>query len=478
MGPHSVIGPHATCYCMDRVEHRRLRGDLPGRPALRRHARSSTRRLPARHPPHRHRRARLDRRRRLRRPRRDRRRRRRARCPRASPSATSSPGPSTPATRRGRSAPACGGPEPCRRGRGPRPSPRAHPPPPPRTTACNRATSSSSSLSPRRSAKRCASTSTATSRSRSSAPLPAEGRRLAEVAAEARDRLAAASLPPMAPGDTLPAQISAAAVSVSLREYRPIYVGGAVRAGGASPSPRPHGAPRHRPRRRPRPAGDGELQRLELAGTLAPAPGASAPPPARGSTACASSSTAARRRCRRPSAASWRSGAARTRRRPALRAPPIRQTRARDRRPDGAARQRDRGHGRRPRRLRSGSRTCASAGTATALRLSDARRALLFSTTRQLQTATELARTTRELGAVEYEELRRTMDLRLEAMTEASAAQQLATRARRPDRRHRTADGLARWPATPACVVSITGSDGETVTLAPAEDRPLRPAIW
>ena len=145
--------------------------------------------------------------------------------------------------------------------------------------------------------------------------MPAEGRRLEEVAAEARDRLAAASLPPMAPGDTLPAQIWPSAVSLSLREYRPIYVGGAVRSGGAFPfSPGltarraivlAGGAGR---------MGDAELQRLELAGTLA-------------QLRARRVATAARLdRLRlefaggegprpRPSAASCRSGAPRTRRR-------------------------------------------------------------------------------------------------------------------------------------------------------------------
>ena len=115
-----------------------------------------------------------------------------------------------------------------------------------------------------------------------------------------------------------------------------------------------------------------------------------------------------------------------------------------------------------------------AAGTATALRLTDARRALLFSTTRQLQTATELARTTRELGSVEYEELRRTLDLRLEALTAAAAATQLLAEldARIADTRRQLA-WLGAADAPPA--VSVTTGDGTTTILAAGEDRPLLP---
>ena len=115
------------------------------------------------------------------------------------------------------------------------------------------------------------------------------------------------------------------------------------------------------------------------------------------------------------------------------------------------------------------------AGTATALRLTDARRALLFSTTRQLETATELARTTRELGSIEYEELRRTLDLRLEALTEAAdAAQLLAELDAEIAATHRQ---LAWLGATDASLptLTVTASDGTTSSLAADEDRPLRP---
>jgi polysaccharide export outer membrane protein len=303
--------------------------------------------------------------------------------------------------------------------------------------------------------------------------MPAEGRRLEEVATDARDRLAAASLPPMAPGDTLPAQIWPSAVSLSLREYRPIYVGGAVRNGGAFPfSPGltarraivlAGGAGR---------MGDAELQRLELAGTLAQLRARRVATAARldrlrlefaggeGPLPEAERSILALRRTQDATADRHFDTA-------------IRHTRAQieeltaqlANETEGMAADRD--DFQRIEDMRS-------AGTATALRLSDARRALLFSTTRQLQTATELARTTRELGSVQYEALRRSMDLRLEALTEARDATQLLADL---DAQIAAAESRMAYLGADlaAATISITGSDGATFDLPPDADPPLNP---
>ena len=90
------------------------------------------------------------------------------------------------------------------------------------------------------------------------------------------------------------------------------------------------------------------------------------------------------------------------------------------------------------------------------------------------ETATELARTTRELGSVEYEELRRTLDLRLEALTEAAdAARLLAELDAQIAATRRQLAWLATGDAPPT--ISVTASDGTTTNLAADEDRPLRP---
>ena len=305
-------------------------------------------------------------------------------------------------------------------------------------------------------------------------PLAAEGRTLAEVAAEARERLAAASLPPMTPGETLPAPIWPAAVSLSLRSYRPVYVGGEVRSAGAFPfapgltarravvlaggtaaCPTPDCAAsssRHpRPARAQRAAAAARLARLrqELdpgdAGPLPEAerailaqrrePGRDAPPP----TSPPPSATPGRRSPSSPPSSPPRPRAW----------PPTATT-------------------------SSTSRTCAkpappprSASPTPAARSSSPPPA-------SSQTATELARTTRELGSVEYEELRRTLDLRLEALTDAAAAA-APRRARRGDRRHPPPARLARRRRRQPADVSVTASDGTTSILAAGRGPPAPP---
>ena len=183
--------------------------------------------------------------------------------------------------------------------------------------------------------------------------LPAEGRSLAEVAAEARERLAAASLPPIAPGETLPARIWPATITLSLRDYRPIYVGGEVRAGGAFPF-----FPGLTARRAVilaggyGRAGDSALQRLELEGALAQLRAKRAATGARLDRLRLDfgerGRPAPRARAQHPRAPAQpgRHGGRLLRRGD----PPHRGA---DRGPDGTARQRDRGHVRRPRRLRA-----------------------------------------------------------------------------------------------------------------------------
>ena len=303
--------------------------------------------------------------------------------------------------------------------------------------------------------------------------LPAEGRTLAEVAARARERLAAAALPP-APGGALPARIWPAAVSLRLLSYRPVYVGGEVRSPGAFPF-----APGLTARRAVLLAGgsgrmpDAGLRRLEIEALLAQLSAQRAAaagrlarlrqeldPLAAGRLPEAEGAILAQRRAQDASAAAHFATA-------------IRHTRAQIAdltaqlagETEGAAADReDFEH----------IGDMREAGTATALRLTDARRALLFSTTRQLQTATELARTTRELGSVEYEELRRTLDLRLEALTAAAAATQLlAELDARIAATRRQLVWLGATGAPPA--VSVTAGDGTTTILAAGEDRPLLP---
>jgi polysaccharide export outer membrane protein len=303
--------------------------------------------------------------------------------------------------------------------------------------------------------------------------LAAEGRSLADLTAEARERLAAAPLPPMAAGETLPARIWPAAVSLHLRHYRPVYVGGDVRAGGAFPF-----TPGLTARRAVLLAGrppDGEIRRLELEGALAqlgtrrtaaahrlerlrreldPDPHGAPPlPPTERAI------LAERRQQDHAAAAYFDRAIGHTRAQIAdLTAQLANET-------EGMAG--DREDFARIEDLRA-------AGTATALRLTDARRALLFSTTRQLQTATELARTTRELGSVEYEELRRTLDLRLEAVSGVAAATQLVAEL---DAQIAAARRQLAWLGTPEAAedIAITASDGTVITLGPAEDHPLRP---
>ena len=268
------------------------------------------------------------------------------------------------------------------------------------------------------------------------------------------------------------------AVSLSLREYSPVYVGGEVRAGGAFPF-----TPGLTARRAIVLAGgygrlaDGELRRLELEGALAQL------------TARRSAAAARLDRLRLEIDPAARSASLPATERAILDLrrqqditagrhfeTAIRHTEAQiadlgsqlATETEGMAADRD--DFERIGELRE-------AGTATVLRLTDARRALLFSTTRQLQTATELARTTRELGSVRYEELRRTLDLQLEALTDTAATEQLVTEldAQIAATRRQLAwlDHLAGGEA-PASV-SISGSDGVTVDLAPEEDRPLHP---
>ena len=231
----------------------------------------------------------------------------------------------------------------------------------------------------------------------------------------------------MTAGETLPARIWPATVSLSLRQYRPVYVGGAVRAGGAFPF-----LPGLTARQAVLLAGgagrmpDAALRRLELEATLAPLEArrvAAADrlerlrqeldPDRRGPARLPETERAilAERRGQDVAAAAHFARA-------------IRHTQAQM--DDLAAQLANETEGMAGDRLDfERIEEMREAGTATALRLSDARRALLFSTTRQLQTATELARTTRELGSVEYEELRRTLDLRLEAVSGVAAATQL-----------------------------------------------------
>ncbi len=309
-------------------------------------------------------------------------------------------------------------------------------------------------------------------------PVAAGGRTVAEVAAEARELLSGASLPPMTPGETLPLQIWPAAVTLSLREYGPVYIGGDVRAGGAFPF-----TPGLTARRAIVLAGgngrlaDSELRRLELEGALAQLTEKRAAaaarldrlrleidPAARGTSLPATERAILDLRREQDVTAGRHFDTA------------IRHTEAQiadlgsQLATETEGMTADREDFERIEELRE-------AGTATVLRLSDARRALLFSTTRQLETATELARTTRELGSVQYEELRRTLDLQLEALTDAAATEQLVAEL---DVQIAATRGQLTWldrvagrdaPAT----VSISGSDGVTIDLAPAEDRALHP---
>jgi polysaccharide export outer membrane protein len=303
--------------------------------------------------------------------------------------------------------------------------------------------------------------------------IAAEGRTLAEVARQTRERLAAATLPP-APGEALPSPIWPAAVSLSLKGYRPIYVGGEVRSAGAFPF-----APGLTARRAvvlaggPARMSDAGLRRLELEGALGQL----------GARRDAAAARLARRReeldpaAVRPLPAPERAILAHRREQDARAAAHF----------EAAIRHTQAQIGELAARLATETEGMAAdrtdferiedmreAGTATALRLSDARRALLFSTTRQLQTATELARTTRELGSVEYEELRRTLDLRLDALTDAAATLQLLKEIDAEIAATRRQIAWLGAPVTPP-TVAVTASDGTTVTLATGEDRPLRP---
>jgi protein involved in polysaccharide export with SLBB domain len=304
-------------------------------------------------------------------------------------------------------------------------------------------------------------------------PIAAEGRTLAEAAAHARERLAAAA-PPALTGQALAAPIWPSAVSLSLKSYRPVYVGGEVRAAGAFPF-----APGLTARRAVVLAGgpgrspDAGLRRLELEGALARL---------EAQRAGAAARLARLRLELEPEAAlplpdPERAILAQRREQDATAtahfAAAIRHTRAQideltarlATETEGMAA--DRADFERIEDMRQ-------AGTATALRLSDSRRALLFSTTRQLETATEFARTTRELGSVQYEELRRTLDLRLEALTDAAATTRLLTEL---DAEIAAARRQLAWIGAPdpKPAITITASDGAIARLAPDEDRALRP---
>ena len=264
--------------------------------------------------------------------------------------------------------------------------------------------------------------------------------------------------------------------------YRPIYVGGEVRAGGAFPF-----APGLTARRAIVLAGGpGRMPATPSSAASSskarsPSSAHSAPPPPRASTACARSSTRRRpRRCPEAERAHPRSGAAaRTRRAAAHFATAIRHTRAQideltaqlANETEGMAADRDDFE-----RIED----MREAGTATALRLSDARRALLFSTTRQLADRHRArphhprARLRRVRGAPPHPRpaprgpdrgRRRAAQL----LAELDAA----------DRRHRTPAGLARRRPTPPPAVSITGSDGDDRRPSPpARTARSAPATW
>jgi polysaccharide export outer membrane protein len=303
--------------------------------------------------------------------------------------------------------------------------------------------------------------------------IPAEGRTLAEVTARARERLAAVALP-AAPGETLPAPIWPAAVSLGILSYRPVYIAGEVRSPGAFPfapglSARRAvvlaGGPGHTP--------DAPLHRLELEAALAELGAKRAGAAARLARLRQELDPAAAAALPAPERAILEQRREQDARAAAYFAAAISHTRAQT--SDLAARLTTETEG------MAADRTdfariedMREAGTATALRLSDARRALLFSTTRQLETATELARTTRELGSIMYEELRRTLDLRLEALTDAAATTQLLAEL---DAKLAATRRQLAWLATPDAppTLAVTASDGTTATLAPGEDRPLHP---
>jgi len=125
-------------------------------------------------------------------------------------------------------------------------------------------------------------------------------------------------------------------------------------------------------------------------------------------------------------------------------------------------------------------RDAQTSGSITATRLADARRTLLFSTTRQLQTGSELARTERELGGLDYEQATQRLNDRAAALAEMSdAAQKVAEiDAQIVGLRQKlayfvgAADGAQ---SEDAVAVSITRTDGTTVDVAPSEDAALRP---
>ncbi|WP_297972737.1 polysaccharide biosynthesis/export family protein [uncultured Amaricoccus sp.] len=303
-------------------------------------------------------------------------------------------------------------------------------------------------------------------------PIAAAGRTLAELTAEARDRLAAATLPPTAPGETLPTRIWPGGVSLALAGYRPVYVGGEVRAAGAFPF-----VPGLTARRAVALAGgrmpDAALRRLELEGRLAELEAQRAAaadrlarlrqeldPETTGALPHPERAILDHRRAQDEAATTHFATA-------------IRHTR--DQIAELASQLATETEGMVADRADFEQiEDMREAGTATALRLSDARRALLFSTTRQLQTATELARTTRELGSLRYEELRRTLDLRLAALTDAADQARLLAGL---DARIAATRRQLAWlgaPDAPA-PISITRSDGSTLALAAGDDVPLRP---
>ncbi|HET9069666.1 MAG TPA: polysaccharide biosynthesis/export family protein [Amaricoccus sp.] len=308
-------------------------------------------------------------------------------------------------------------------------------------------------------------------------PVAAEGRTLAELTAEARKRLAAATLPP-GPGEAIPTPIWPDAVSLTVRSYRPVWVGGEVRAPGAFPF-----APGLTARRSILLAGgpgllpDGGLRRLELEGALAGLEVRRAATAARLARLRAEIDAASpelpepelpeperaillHRRTEDASAEAYFAAA-------------IRHTRAQiaelsarlAAETEGVAA--DRADFDRIEEMRE-------AGTATALRLSDTRRALLFSTTRQLETATELARATRDLGSVEYEALRRSLDRRLDTLIEAADAARLLGELDAgiaASRRQIARLGGAGLAPT----IVVTASGGEATTLGPGGDKALHP---
>lgn len=304
-------------------------------------------------------------------------------------------------------------------------------------------------------------------------PVPARGRTLAELTADARARLAAIDLPP-AGGEVLPGRIWPGAVTLSLRQYRPVYVAGDVRSPGGLPF-----IPGLTARRALALAGgalrlpDASLRRLEIEGSLAELEASRATAaarlarlrqevdPAAGTSLPADEGAILDQRRAQDAAAAAHFNTA------------IRHTRAQI--DDLTAQLATETEG------MSADRAdfdhiaeLREAGTATTLRLTDARRALLFSTTRQLQTATELARTTRELGSVEYEELRRTLDLGLETLTETADAAGILAEL---DARIAAARRQLAWldASDAPASVTVTAAEGAPETLAPNADRPLAP---